>query len=268
MHRLLRELDRIDLGTTSRRRATTELGRRVTAVALGVLVVAVVGLAFAHKQFGVRVTSSGVVRSLPLGTPPAVMETGGTFRFLRTQAGRPGVPVAYDPCRTVRYEVNVDLAPPGGDRIIRSAVQSISAATGLVFEHVGPTHRLPSRRVMSSRRLPVLVAWTTPDTVPELAGRVAGLGGSTAVLDDYADELEYVTGTVSLDAPQLQTVLAQPGGSSHVRAIVMHELGHLVGLDHVSDSNELMHQDNVGQLDLGPGDREALAALGSGRCFH
>jgi hypothetical protein len=34
------------------------------------------------------------------------------------------------------------------------------------------------------------------------------------------------------------------------------------------DPGELMHADNVGRLALGPGDREGLAALGSGRCFH
>jgi hypothetical protein len=35
----------------------------------------------------------------------------------------------------------------------------------------------------------------------------------------------------------------------------------------VSDRNELMYADTVGQLDYGPGDREGLAKLGAGPWF-
>jgi hypothetical protein len=104
--------------------------------------------------------------------------------------------------------------------------------------------------------------------VTGLGGTVAGVGGSTPGLDEYAGELRYVTGAVALDAPQLTDVMARPNGPAQVRAIIVHELGHLVGLQHVPDPAELMYPKNVGQLDLGPGDREGLAALGSGRCFH
>lgn len=36
---------------------------------------------------------------------------------------------------------------------------------------------------------------------------------------------------------------------------VLCELGHLLGLDHVPDSAELMNGHNLGLLDYGPGDR-------------
>jgi hypothetical protein len=51
-----------------------------------------------------------------------------------------------------------------------------------------------------------------------------------------------------------------------VRAIVMHELGHVVGLAHVDDRGELMYADSVGQKTFGPGDLTGLGALGRGRC--
>ena len=70
------------------------------------------------------------------------------------------------------------------------------------------------------------------------------------------------------DAPQMRRILRQPGGRDRARAIVLHELGHLVGLLHVDDPGELMHREDVGRLELGPGDREGLAALGSGTCFR
>jgi hypothetical protein len=56
-------------------------------------------------------------------------------------------------------------------------------------------------------------------------------------------------------------------GRAAARAIVMHELGHLVGLQHVAAPDQLMYERNVGQHDFGSGDREGLRQLGLGPCF-
>ncbi len=50
------------------------------------------------------------------------------------------------------------------------------------------------------------------------------------------------------------------------RAILLHELGHLVGLDHVDSTDELMFADNVGKQEFGTGDLNGLVRLGKGRC--
>ena len=70
--------------------------------------------------------------------------------------------------------------------------------------------------------------------------------------DDLNGWLYYRTGTVSLDAPSLTRVLARPDGRAEVKAIIMHEFGHLVGLAHVDDSRELMYADNVAQRGSAP----------------
>lgn len=77
-----------------------------------------------------------------------------------------------------------------------------------------------------------------------------------------------MTGGVTLDGPQLQTVLGERGGKAEVRAVIEHELGHLVGLDHVADPTQLMNPDRVrGQVPFGAGDLTGLALLGRGNCF-
>ncbi|WP_240721531.1 matrixin family metalloprotease [Pseudarthrobacter sp. NamE5] len=58
--------------------------------------------------------------------------------------------------------------------------------------------------------------------------------------------------------------MTYPDGSALVRAVIMHELAHVVGLDHVNDPTQLMYEENSGQL--GTGDRTGLAMLGSGEC--
>ena len=77
----------------------------------------------------------------------------------------------------------------------------------------------------------------------------------------------YVTGTVSLDAGRMPEILAIRDGEETARAIVLHELGHLVGLTHVDDPDQLMYPEARGEVaDFAAGDLTGLAALGRGAC--
>ena len=60
--------------------------------------------------------------------------------------------------------------------------------------------------------------------------------------------------------------LADAEGRAGVRAVVMHELTHVVGATHVDDPAQLMSVDGNGRTDFGPGDLHALAVLGGGDC--
>jgi hypothetical protein len=57
--------------------------------------------------------------------------------------------------------------------------------------------------------------------------------------------------------------LADPETAAVARGVVLHELAHLVGLDHVEDPAEVATSATVA---LGPGDRQGLAAVGAGAC--
>lgn len=270
MHRQLRELDRIYAGRPPRRRRGD--GWRRLFVTGTTTVVAVSATLVLLQHEGVHVSLDGISRRVGAG-PATVAGGSGSYRFTAHQDGRPDTPVTYNPCRHVHVVVNTDLSPPGGTRIIDSALREVSRATGLTFVRDGVTHEIP-RRGRPTRdlarygtgRSPVLIAWTTPEQVSELAGDVAGLGGSIAERDSVTGRLTYVTGTVSLDSPTLSGILTRPDGELHVRAFVMHELAHVVGLAHVDDPDELMYADNVGQTAFGPGDLTGLARLGTGPC--
>jgi hypothetical protein len=113
----------------------------------------------------------------------------------------------------------------------------------------------------------VLVAWTTPDQDRRLGGDVAGLGGSIVVTEPLSGRRSYVTGSVSLDTPTLAGLLVHGWeGRQQARAVVLHELGHVLGLGHVADPRELMHSEDLARTSFGPGDRAGLARLGRGRC--
>ncbi|NHC47131.1 zinc metalloprotease [Motilibacter aurantiacus] len=201
---------------------------------------------------------------------PSGPGTGG-YAFTQTQPGTQNA-VTYDPCRPLRYAINSEQAPPGAVALVRRAVARVREATGLAFEYVGPTDEPagPDREAYQPVRYgkqwaPVLIAWSNPEQTPGLAGRVAGLGGSTA-WSDGRGQMAYVSGTVTLDTPALAAGFDTPTGRQHVEALVMHELGHVVGLAHVHDPTQLMHDDNIGRTDFGEGDRRGLARAGHGRC--
>jgi hypothetical protein len=145
--------------------------------------------------------------------------------------------------------------------------------TGLVFVYDGPTDEAPTpeRAVFQpdrygNRWAPVLVAWETEQQAPELAGDVVGQAGSLAVSLGEGSRV-YVTGTVSLDAGQFPEILDQRDGEATASGIVLHEMAHLVGLDHVADESQLMYPETVrGVTDLADGDLTGLARLGQGAC--
>jgi Matrixin len=207
-------------------------------------------------------------RGVPLPPPPG----GGSHAFVTFQTD--GVtPVAYDPCRPVHYVIRPDSAPAGSEELVHEAVRRISEVTGLQFVYNGPTAEAPARdralfqpEQYGSRWAPVLIAWETEEQNPALAGDVVGEAGSVPASLGNGPRV-YLTGTVSLDAPRLGELLRGRGGRAVVRSIVLHELGHLMGLAHVEDEQQLMHPEARRDVpDFAAGDLTGLAALGSGPC--
>ena len=145
-----------------------------------------------------------------------------------------------------------------------TAIDHIGEPTGLEFVRVGTTNVRDFERSYdpsAGTYPPVLVAWATADEVPALEGDVAGIGGSAATALSTRDA-RYVTGQVVLDADDFGDIR----NPNEAQAIIDHEFGHLVGLDHVDDPNELMHAENTGQTSFGPGDLEGLSILGDLAC--
>jgi hypothetical protein len=196
-----------------------------------------------------------------LAPAPSVPQGVGSYQFLQTQRGS-DQPVAYDPCRPIQVVVNPEGAPDNYDDLVDTGLAHTGAATGLKFTRVGLTD---DRKVTTGglpRRRPVLIAWATPEEVPDLAGKVAGIGGSVAV--GPPGRMRYVTGQVMLDRDLFASFDA--GEAASAQAIVDHELGHVVGLGHVEDPGELMYEHGLERTAYGPGDREGLARLGSVDC--
>jgi hypothetical protein len=204
-----------------------------------------------------------------LGVPAPLFERSSSYLFLHTSRG---TPVSYSPCRPIHYVVNTAKAPAGSEVLVEAAVDRVSEATGFHFVFDGQVDEKPSAERESFQPdrygdmwAPVLISWTDPATVPSLAGDTVGLGGSTRVKHP-AGYTGYVSGQISLDAPQFRQILARPGGHAQGAAVIMHELAHVLGLGHVADSSQLMFEHGTPLTDFASGDLTGLSMLASAPC--
>ncbi|RJS46468.1 hypothetical protein [Nocardioides cavernaquae] len=267
LERRLRELDRVDaqhgLGTMPWQLPPARRSRTPVFVA-GILIVFIA--VWVGGQFATGDWRNPFTRSHDrLHPTPPIPDGDGPHAFMATQRdGR--TPVTYDPCRTIRLEINPEGAPPDYRNLVEDAIEHTATATGFEFEIVGETdsRRFEQRVFGAATAPPVLVAWADADEVPELKGDVAGVGGSSH-LEVRPNFRQFVTGAVILDR-DVYARLASNHNRPHAQAIIDHEFGHLVGLGHVKDAGELMNADNVGQTSYGPGDLEGFARLGNVPC--
>lgn len=180
-----------------------------------------------------------------------------------------------DPCQTIRYRLNVEQAPRGAVRDAHRALRMVGEATGLTFAYVGTTKVVPYRghdgdgspRPPSIPNADFLVGWATPAQVPALRGDVAGLGGMQGgVGSDAKGFHRAVSGQVVIDSTH-----DVPGGfgkGSTRGEILLHEIGHAVGLEHALRQHQIMSYNILAVDRFGAGDLNGLRKVGrSAGCF-
>jgi matrixin len=183
---------------------------------------------------------------------------GGSYAFVATTSS--GDPVGWNHCRPIRYVVNPAGAPEDWAGVVRGAIETVTGASGFQFQYDGTSVERPlqRRRADTDDAPPVLISWADAAEVDELEGSTAGIGGSTPAR--VRNRVQYVTGLVVLDTEAYDRMEHSGDRTSEV-LILAHELGHVLGLDHVDDVDELMNAEYVGQSGFGSGDRNGLERL-------
>jgi len=200
----------------------------------------------------------------------ALGAAGGFAVWGRTQDGDP---LSWDACQPIDLVLSTPGAPSGAEEDVREAVARITRASGLQLRLVGTSEERPSalrplvvRERSGWRWNPVLIAWMTPEEaqaagIPlELQDR--GVALPISVRDGGREG--YVTGQVVLNAARSDLRPGFRDRSDAWGATLLHELGHLVGLAHVSDTDQLLSLDpGRGPVVLGSGDLAGLELLGA-----
>jgi hypothetical protein len=233
---------------------------------LGVLVAAVAVVSLALRALPNE--EDPAAARAPAAPPAAATVTTEGFRVWAVDAD--GEPLRWDPCAPVEFVVAEDLLPEGAVDDVRRALDLLAGATGLDLRLIGvsrerpsPTRPLVVRTDSGWRYAPVLIAWERPGRT-ELPLTDADRGLALPVAVQAAGREAFVTGQVLLNADRVDLVLGFGDRRDAWGATLLHELAHVLGLDHVDDQRELMSRDpGSGPVLLGPGDRAGLARIGA-----
>lgn len=188
------------------------------------------------------------------------MVDGGVYAFLQPDRGD-GTPTRWAPCEVRRVVANFTGAPAGAENHLRDALARLSAATDIDWVYTGRT----TARAKTSAGLPnsalvdpatgteaIVVSWASAWDDPGSIG--VGLLGVQRVDGGPA---EAAHGQVVLD-PAWRAPSAEK-----LEALILHEFGHVAGLGHVDDPNELMYSRMSDTVQFGRGDLAGLRQLGA-----
>ena len=215
-------------------------GALAAAVALtGVAVVASGAPPAEVRRSVAEVVSSIAVEAPPAAAPASVVEpTAGSvpnppMAPVVEPAPEPATTPAWDACRPIAVLVNDRLAPLGASAELWEALTELAAATGLTFHDAGTTDAVPrSAWLEVPDGDPTLVVTWAPRSLTDLV-----VPGAAATGGWYAHDGRRITkGFVVVDAtPGVRTVSGALLGT-----LLLHELGHVAGLDHVDDPGQVM----------------------------
>jgi hypothetical protein len=212
-------------------------------------------------------TPTKVAALAPAPAPAALVSTSSAqYRFSSLLDGSP---VRWDPCTAIHWRSNTARGPVGGLDVLKAAVAKIGALTGTTWVYDGATTTAPSTAYLpktpTTANKPVLLGWTDGTSSDLLAGKPAQVLGMTRTVwfgtDDGQGHRAAATraAVVALD----RTDRLPLRGAMSWSTTALHELGHVMGLDHPSDSRQLMASTlPAGATDLQAGDKAGLARIG------
>lgn len=181
-----------------------------------------------------------------------------------------GTAVRWNGCEPIRWVLNPAGAPLGAAELLGEAMERVTEASGIAFEYLGETSEVPTRdrapwqpeAYDRDRWAPVLFAWQSP-TLTDVPLTELDRAVAIPVAVGTSEVRNFVTAQVVFNRDSTAT----PGFGNRRNSIgitMLHELLHVVGLQHVDDPGEMMFPfPTSGVPGFGDGDRAGLVEVGT-----
>lgn len=191
-----------------------------------------IALVFAVSGAGASSASSARLRmATGSGRPPAHLTQGPA----RSAVLHEGAGVArWGDCEPIPYFINPAGAPAGWAGLVARTLRQASAATGYTFTYAGATtSRMAARSASASPAVQVRNAISFIWSDSRHAAYLPGEGAET-LLDVRGNVIQSA-------AVVLNTSLLKDSRSWVVPQVLLHEVGHSMGLMHVNDNRQIMY---------------------------
>lgn len=173
----------------------------------------------------------------------------------------------WDSCRgPITWKFTTGNAPDGALKQVKGAFARVHAATGLDFSYLGTTDVTPKPSGAPASGADLVIGWVGQRAFSDQYGGAVGVGGAT-----YYSNYRLANGDRVNRAAQGGVVLnagfddlANGFGSGFTWGeVLMHELGHVIGLSHVDSSKQLMYERVTrGLARFGAGDLNGFRKVG------
>jgi hypothetical protein len=199
-------------------------------------------------------------------TPPASGATNAkayTFGMLWSK----GKPVRWDPCKVVTWRINYAAGASFKKELprVKSAFAELGRATGITFRYLGTSTRKPFTRSGYGETASILVGFAKPGTsgLPRRSSAI-GLGGAGTGMPESSFEVFYSKLPYTQGQAAFLSTAVKRLSSRMKRTLYLHELGHVMGLQHTSKRSQIMYPslNRSTPAHYAAGDRAGLKKLG------
>jgi hypothetical protein len=230
-----------------------------------------VGIAASWRRRAVLLIAAAAVVVAGLVVPSTTPASGATnassYRF--SMVWSKGKPVRWDPCTVITWRINYAAGRPYKKELprVKKAFAELGRATGITFRYLGTSNYAPFTAGAQKEKAKILVGFAKPgrsglprrSSVAGLGGAGTGMPADAGGFDAFYYRLPYVAGQAVWDATVVKRL-----GKGQKNSLYLHELGHVMGLDHASRRSQIMYPslNSSTPAHYGAGDRAGLKKLG------
>jgi hypothetical protein len=203
---------------------------------------------------------------ISLSSGKVISESGSQYSFM---VSKDNLPSSWNCDKSINVALNINNLPQQDRMIFEkdvvAAFKEIASVSPFEFNLVGHTTAVPSKNwgfdyAKESINAPVVIA-VLPEGSSNLSFEEGAAAGGAFLKKNESGRLFSFAGYVIIDLEDFYTYNQGSGKMSH-QTLVTHELLHVLGLGHVSDSSSVMTE-RISLSDgfMGEGDIKGLNAL-------